>query len=322
MTKPLKQWKSYSEQLQLLEDRGLLVTDREKALNYLEKIGYYRLSGYWYPFRQIDKVASQQENRPIRKNDFMAESSFENIVDLYIFDKKLRLLALDALERIEMALRVDIAHLLGKRDSNAHQVADCLHGNFTKRLIKKGKNAGKTEHDVWLEKYRVLLYQSRREPFIEHHKKQYDGCVPVWVAIEIWDFGLLSRMYSGLKHQDQQFIAEKYNTESGEVFSKWLKSLNFVRNVSAHHSRLWNINILELSPPVQHWQDMNTARPFFYFCIIQHLLKKICPHSTWSERFKQLLAEFPQVQNDIINLEDFGAVQEDWQKWDLWHVRK
>ncbi len=322
MAKPLKQWKSYTQQLQLLESRGMIVTDNAKALNYLERVGYYRLSGYWYPFRQIDVQASKAQNKPIRKNEFVQQSNFENIVDLYIFDKKLRLLALDALERIELAVRVDVAHLLGKRDRNAHQIADCLHGNFTKKLIKNGKNAGKTEHAVWLEKYNALLYQARREPFIEHHKKHYEGCVPVWVAIEIWDFGLLSRMYSGLKYQDQQCIAEKYNIKSGEIFAKWLRSLNFVRNVAAHHSRLWNINILELSPQVDNWQPMNNARPFFYFCIIQHLLKRICPNSTWSERFKQLLAEFPQIGNGMITLGDFGIAQEDCQEWELWQIRK
>ena len=85
MAKPLKQWKSYTQQLQLLESRGMIVTDNAKALNYLERVGYYRLSGYWYPFRQIDVQASKAQNKPIRKNEFVQQSNFENIVDLYIF---------------------------------------------------------------------------------------------------------------------------------------------------------------------------------------------------------------------------------------------
>ena len=85
MAKPLKQCKSYTQQLQLLESRGMIVTDNAKALNYLERVGYYRLSGYWYPFRQIDVQASKAQNKPIRKNEFVQQSNFENIVDLYIF---------------------------------------------------------------------------------------------------------------------------------------------------------------------------------------------------------------------------------------------
>lgn len=47
-----KNWKSFDEQLDLLISRGLIVTDRMKALECLERIGYYRLSGYWYAFRE------------------------------------------------------------------------------------------------------------------------------------------------------------------------------------------------------------------------------------------------------------------------------
>ncbi len=78
MAKPLKQWKSYTQQLQLLESRGMIVTDNAKALNYLERVGYYRLSGYWYPFRQIDVQASIAQNKPIRKNEFVQQSNFES----------------------------------------------------------------------------------------------------------------------------------------------------------------------------------------------------------------------------------------------------
>nr|WP_216819616.1 Abi family protein [Paenalcaligenes hominis] len=118
------------------------VEDEEAALRYLARIGYYRLSGYWYPMRVIDKVASEQEKRPVRLDRFVEGSRFEDVVKLYIFDAKLRLLALDALERIELAVRVDVAHLLGKYDSCAHKNPNCLHGNFTKKTLKKelGKN--------------------------------------------------------------------------------------------------------------------------------------------------------------------------------------
>jgi abortive infection bacteriophage resistance protein len=100
----------------------------------------------------IDREASAQAQRPVRRDTFVAGSRFEDVVRLYVFDKKLRLLALDALERIEMAVRVDVAHLLGKRDACAHEHLDCLHGNFARRTIGRGMNAGKTEHQLWLEK--------------------------------------------------------------------------------------------------------------------------------------------------------------------------
>jgi len=240
-----KPWKSFEEQLALLKSRGLQVEDEQSALHYLSTLGYYRLSGYCYPLRKIDKAASAHQGTPVRLDEFVEGSRFEDVVRLYVFDKKLRLLALDALERIEMAVRVDVAYTLGKRDPLAHENPSCLHGNFTKN--KPNQKSRKTEHELWLEKYQTLLKRAYREPFVAHHRQNYNSKLPIWVAIELWDFGLLSKLFSGMKFADKNAIAVKYNAKDGTAFAQWLRSLNFIRNVCAHHSRLWNINVLELS---------------------------------------------------------------------------
>ena len=316
--KPLKPWCSFSDQLQQLQARGLHVDDRAAALDYLERLGYYRLSGYWYPLRAIDPAASQAQGKAVRLDTFVPGSRFEDAVRLYVFDKKLRLLALDALERIEMAVRVDVAHLLGRRDARAHENQVHLHGNFTKKPITSGPNKGKTEHQVWLEKYHSLLHRARNEPFVAHHMQQYGG-LPIWAAIEVWDFGLLSKLFAGMQHADQQTIATLYGAPGGRAFSQWLRSLNFIRNVSAHHSRLWNINIVEVSALPQGWpSQLNNKRPFFYFCLMQKLLTVICPNSSWGRRFKALLAdEFPAMVNPQLSLAEFGAFP-GWEGLALW----
>lgn len=133
-----KPWQSYEDQLDLLMARGLVVTDRAKALEYLQRIGYYRISGYWFPFRQRSGqlvLLDRNGRKPKRLNHvetialdaFKPGATFENAVHLYIFDKQLRLLAMDALERIEIALRVDISHTLGKLDRFAYQEPACFH---------------------------------------------------------------------------------------------------------------------------------------------------------------------------------------------------
>jgi len=96
--------------------------------------------------------------------------------------------------------------------------------------------------------------------------------------------------------------------------------MNFIRNTSAHHSRLWNANILEQSAPISFdskWSQLVNYKPFFYFCIMQHMLKIICPRSCWNQRFKSLLKEFPSVPEDTVKLRDFGlmASLEDWRLW-------
>ncbi len=186
---------------------------------------------------------------------------------------------------------------------------NCLHGNFAKKAIKKGPNKGKTEHQIWQEKYDTMLNRSRREPFIAHHRTKYNGLLPVWVAIEVWDFGLLSRIFEGMQFADKNCIAQKYGLNEGEQLEKWLKSLNFVRNVSAHHSRLWNINVLELSACPESWPNINHSRPFMYFAIMAHLLSVICPNSNWTQRFIALLNDFPTARNGMLNLKDFGVFE-------------
>lgn len=314
----LKEWKTFEDQLELLRGRGLHVDDDAAALSYLQRIGYYRLSGYWYPLRELDRIASSEASEPVRRDTFMPGSRFKDVVRLYVFDKKLRLLALDALERIELAVRVDVAYLLGKHDACAHENANCLHGNFSKRPIKSGRDRGRTQHEVWLEKYQSLLHRSRKAPFVEHHQAKYGGRLPVWVAIELWDFGLLSHLLSGLRYEDQQIIAARYGAESGKTFAGWFRSLNFIRNVSAHHGRLWNTNVLELCPVPSDWPNMPIARPFLYFCLMQQMLRIICPNSSWGQRFAALLAEdFPKLPDGSASLEDMG-LSSGWNEWDLW----
>ena len=83
-----------------MEKRGLLIPDEQRALRYLDFISYYRLSAYSIPF-QIS--ASHQ---------FRTNTSFDDILDLYIFDRELRLLIMDAIERIEVAVRAQICNVI------------------------------------------------------------------------------------------------------------------------------------------------------------------------------------------------------------------
>ena len=327
-----KPWKSYQEQLDQLTQRGLLVTNPYKALHYLERIGYYRLSGYWYPFRERSGICcplAAPDGKKFKRGDtdrlvldaFKLGARFQDAVELYVFDKKLRLLILDALERIEIGLRVDISHALGNKDAFAYLKPELLFEGFSYQLDEK---TGLTEHHQWLTKHASLIARSKEE-FIKHNKTKYGFPLPIWVACEIWDFGTLSSLFAGMTEADQDAIANKYAISNGRIFASWLRSLNYLRNVCAHHSRLWNRNIVD-QPKLPgageiSWIDPfrgnqhRLARPFLLLCIAKHLLTIINPSSTWGQRVKQLLLEFPDLQHLGLNLAGMGAV-EGWQEWD------
>ncbi|MDD6911649.1 Abi family protein [Actinobacillus minor] len=299
--KQQKIWKSFNDQLKILKGRGLLVDDEKKALGYLKSIGYYRLSGYLYSFRQIDS-----HNTKKRLDQFIPNSRFEDVKKLYMFDKKLRQLALDALERIEIALRVNIAYTLGQYDPLAYQKSQYVDPCFN--------------HQSWLNKYQSLIDRESESSFVKHHLEHY-GDLPIWAACEVWDFGTMSMLYKGMLEKDKDHIAKIYHLKDGKHLQTHLHAFNFIRNVSAHHSRLWNkpiifkANLKGLKDA--QWRQFDVAKPFVYFCLMKRMLDVICPNSTWGERFLALLNEFPQTENQAVTLQQMGMIS-DLTHWDLW----
>ena len=319
-----KPWLSYEDQLAKLTERGLLVTDRAKALEYLERIGYYRLSGYWFPFRErsgplvlLDGPGGRPRDRKrvetIALDDFKPGATFEQAVRLYVFDKQLRLLATDALERIEIALRVDISHTLGRLDAFAYLRPELFHESFSRRLDPK---TGLTGHHAWLDKQAQLIVRSKEE-FVRHNKAKYGLPLAVWVSCEVWDFGAMSKLYAGMRVQEQDAIAAKYGVCDGRVFASWLRSLNYLRNLCAHHSRLWNRNIVDQPklPPASEvpWvvpfeQDAHArARCFLLLRIARHVLQRVNPGSKWPARLHEHLQYFPDLSHLGLGLTDLGA---------------
>lgn len=319
--------KPYSDaaaQIAVLMARGMAIPDPAKAKACLERIGYYRLSGYWYPMRSSTITTGPGGKKLTTVNDaFRAGASFHQAVDLYVFDKRLRILMLDAIERVEIGLRVAISDLLGKRDPLAHKNPDELHGNFS----KKRKNYwSQTEHDVWLGKYRALVLRSS-EDFIKHFKTKYpQDELPIWMASEVWDFGALSKFLAGMKYDDQRDIASKYGIPRPELLISWIRALNGVRNACAHHSRLWNKPLVDNpSPPkigeipsLDHIATNTKSQTRLYYAAaaIQHLLKTINPSTTWSGRLKTHCSTYPTAPGLNFGQSGFPL---GWESLPLWN---
>ena len=322
-----KPWKSCSEQLDQLIGRGMVVTDRVRAISCLERIGYYRLSGYWFAFRErsgplcmldehVRKPRKVREER-IALDAFRAGASFQNAVDLYVFDKQLRLLVMDALERVEIALRVDVSHSLGKLDRFAYLRPELFHHEFSSKLDKA---SGVTRQQSWLGKHGQLIARSKEE-FVRHSLTKYGLPLAIWVACEVWDFGTLSTLFSGMRESEQDAIARRYGVSSGRVFATWLRSLNYLRNVCAHHSRLWNRNVVdqpklpaatELPWIVSFENDVHMrARCFLLLKITRQLLSVVNPKSSWPERMRTHFYAFPELDHLGLNLAGMGAPA-DW----------
>lgn len=295
------------------------ISEPARAEACLARIGYYRLSAYWYPFRKSYTPAGQ--SAAVVADEFHEGTEFSTCLDLYVFDKKLRLLALDALERIEIAVRTEIALLLGARDMHAHRLPIHLDGDFTR--IAEGRD--KSKHDIFIDKL-DKYYRISKEDFVEHFKNKYsESHLPIWIASELWDFGMLSNFLGGMKPADKDIIARKFNIRNGRVFENWIRGLNIIRNICSHHSRLWNrpfVNIPRLPnegevPKIDHLRSnrRHLTRVYAAFSIMKYILDGINPSSTWGDRLREHTETLPE--SPIIWLWDAGFPPR-WHTEDLW----
>jgi abortive infection bacteriophage resistance protein len=284
---------AFVDQVSLLKSRGLIIENEAEAEHLLSVIGYYRLSGYWYSYRR-QLTATQRE-------DYFAEgTSFRQVVRLYDADRQLKLLVLDAIERIEIAVRVMIGSTLGRRGAFAHLSPGNLDGHFTRSV-----GLQPSTYDRWLNK--VLAAQARSsEDFVLHFQHKYDGRLPVWVVTEILDFGSMSYLFKGLKAADRNEIAgrlriiDRRGIGNGGALANWLRVLNYVRNVCAHHSRLWNRNLADQIAPSQlgsipdlrHLTDRGLShfRIYSTLCIIGFLLDGIGHGRDWAAQVRNLIS--------------------------------
>lgn len=275
----------------------MLITDGAKAARCLQRIGYYRLSAYWYPFRKsIDKLGP--DGRPTTRiiDEFKPDAIFADAVDMYVFDKKLRLLILDAAERVEVALRVAIALQLGQRDPCAHRDPQQVHSRFVKAAASKS-------HAAWLVRHDEVEDKSKEE-FVAHFRRKYSGRMPLWMAIELWDFGLLSFFLSGMKDIDVSVIARDFALPKRDLLKSWVRSIAYARNVCAHHNRLWNRAIVDQPqvpkigdvPGLDHFcTDTHAQRRLYAVAVaLRWLLRRVNPESTWPQRLKAHFETFPE----------------------------
>ena len=183
---------SNNEIIRLLSERGMIINDPKRAEHYLDFISYYRLSVYMLPFQD-------------ERHSFKKPVSFEKILRLYSFDRRLRLLSMDALERIEIAFRTVIVNCLSEKCGAFWlEKPDCFHD----------KNKRNTQASM-LEEIRKQIEQQKTAPSLEHYYQTYSApeIPPAWIVFEILPFGCVSRIYENLKRPYRKAVAEKFGIE-------------------------------------------------------------------------------------------------------------
>jgi abortive infection bacteriophage resistance protein len=229
---------SLPDQVALLQQRGMVISNVPAAQQVLEQIGYYRFSGYTLPWRQVPT------------NQFQPGITFDGVLALYEFDRRLRDLMWEAIETIEITLRTRITlHL-----TTAH------HDAFAYDKPAHVQPHWHIKHVDWLARLDTEVHRSR-DLFIDHFKKTYDGFprVPMWVATEVMSFGALSQIYGMLRAAEQAPIARGLGLHE-RYLPSWIHSLTVVRNASAHHARCWDRR-WDITPTLPYEPAWNAFRP-------------------------------------------------------------
>lgn len=269
---------NFHQQLQQLQDRGLVIEDSEKALHLLSTIGYYRLSGYWYPLL-IDKT----------NHTFKPESTFEKAFGMYKFDRELKLLIAGELEKIEIAFRTVLTYELSHATDPFWYAKS---ENFISR-IKHAKTISKIEGEI----------RRSKEDYLQNFRKKYiDELPPSWMTLETVSFGSLSFLYENLMlFKEKRRIAEYFGV-SDTILESWLHTFQYIRNLCAHHARLWNkqlsIKPKKLNTPKKQWlnnQDVANQKCYYILCMIRYFLQTINPKNTFAEKVFDLINKYPNI---------------------------
>ncbi|QDS97043.1 Abi family protein [Adhaeretor mobilis] len=292
-----KPWLSTADQLALLEQRGLAVDDREAAEAFLSHVNYYRFSGYCLAFEDT-------------RHQYPQGVTFEKVRDAYEFDRDLRDLVTEALEVVEVDLRAAIAYHLGQQHG-AFGYLDAK--NFFHRF----------DHPTWLAKLRIEADRSS-ELFVTHFRSRYAEYpdLPTWIVTEIMSFGGLSHMLRGMHKRDQKPIAARYGVQP-QTLVKIVHHCVYVRNVCAHHSRLWDRQwaIKPELPRGADWQRPllpGNDRLFATVLLLYRFMQRapsVAPFDTdWKDRLFARIDEAPAVYDPL----KIMGLTPNWKQHPVW----
>lgn len=291
---------SFQDQADLLIQRGL-IADRDFLIFCLSEVNYYRLSGYWYSFRD-----EQSDN-------LKPGTKFETIWDRYVFDRQLRLLVMDAIERVEVS------------------VGTKLTNTFVLKYGALGHLERNNFHNMDIKTHRRFLYklqsedQRSSEVFVKKYFSKYtlESDLPLWMAIELMPFGGLYTFYKYVEQYMQRDVAQSYGLHA-KVLESWLRTLNNIRNICAHHSRLWNRILVKpvMFPDKKHSPEffdpivVNPERLFAVLTILKYMVDRIAPQSGWQKRLEHLI----EVKHPYIPIKQMGF-PDNWKECPVWKER-
>ena len=294
------------QHIDLLKSRGLTFCDEERAKRYLLTIGYYRLSAYFLPYQR-------------EKDVFREGTTFSNILDLYIFDRKLRLHVMDALERIEVAIRSVISDNLCSRFEDPHWYLD--EDVFADDFLAPEPQRNNSKYQVF--KNKIIFHTGKnnhgnRNPSCRHYYDVYTEpeLPPSWMVVEVLPMGTWSVVFENIRKAKVRKKVSNFFSFKTNDFGGWLHALTLIRNNCAHHNRFWNATFPPKAKDVARYThaDIPLDTPYANLAMIHAFLASFTNQPTWSQRLSDLLQECP------LDIHEHMSFPEGWETIPFWRI--
>lgn len=281
--KPLKTPLSYADQIdRLISEHALMIDDKQTAIDTLNRVNYYRLSAYGIGLKQ-----------PTDAEKYLPGITIQTLYDLYCFDSQLRSILIPVIEAIEIDLRTKIAyHLAMTYGADGYYDAS----NFQLKTDREGNSI----HAMTMDKFAKEVIHQKSLPCVIHHTQVYGGRFPIWVAVELFTFGMLSSMYSIMKKDDQKAISKQYGTDPF-YFRSWFLSLVELRNLCAHYNRVYNMPLKQTAKLFTEHHQYQCNRLFPILLVIKRMTNKTEHWEVFLNRLTELIQKYP-----VANLKFMG----------------
>ena len=278
----MKKSKTVEEQLQILEKRGLVIENRDRAIEILRNVNYYTLTGYLFPFKQGEK--------------YQNGTSMNLAIKLYHFDNEIRNILMALMVEAEEKLKTRIAYNIAIAHSDDPLI-------YTDINYFKSAN----DHSRFMADFQSNVRNNREVPFVKHHIQKYRSQFPIWVAVNLFTLGNLKYLYKNIPSRDRKNISREFNL-SPKTLDSWIDTLRILRNKLAHNMRLYRTTF-QRTPKLEkhHTVRIENNRLFANFVLLKYLLDN---SEVWKEAVINLDGVLIKYQ-DSIELSSIGFPK-DW----------
>lgn len=272
---------SIDEQIENLKAIGLKIGNEDYARQILNDISYFRLiKAYGLGLKK-------------KNTNFDGDISFEQIVELYLFNANFRQLLFAMIERIEVNLRCRIANYF----SHTYGVLGYEEATNFNDVIY---------HEEFLDDIENEISRNSKAPFVKNFQNNYvEGKIPFYALVELFSFGTLSKFYKNMKPTDKKAIAQIYGI-GYTYLESWIEHIAFVRNICAHYGRLYNVNLAKTPKLYKQYTDkgISSIRVFSTLLCIKHLIPNDRHWIEFVDTAELLFEKYPYVDKKLMGFPD------------------